>query len=136
EPRAELTAYVFVNPLRAFVTVNDPSGFAETLIHDAAPLCAGGGGAPGPAGGAGLGAIGITSGWSSRPLAMNIPGTVYSWPLSCEKCSCQRSSRPGDEWMIFIASGWPPLRVPLLRIATRGRIACTSTCVLDTGWPW
>ena len=28
-----LTAYVLLNPLRAFVTVNDPSGKAETLIQ-------------------------------------------------------------------------------------------------------
>ena len=58
---------------------------------------------------------------------MNIPGTVYSWPLSSEKCICHRSSRPGDEWTVFIASGWPPLRVPLFMMATRGCSACTST---------
>jgi hypothetical protein len=28
-----LTAYVLLNPLRAFVTVNDPFGNAETLIQ-------------------------------------------------------------------------------------------------------
>ena len=37
------------------------------------------------AGIAAIGAIGMAAeGWSSR-LAMNMPGTVYSWPLSCEK---------------------------------------------------
>jgi hypothetical protein len=28
-----LASYVLLNPLRAFVTVNDPSGKAETLIQ-------------------------------------------------------------------------------------------------------
>ena len=58
---------------------------------------------------------------SSVELAMNMPGTVYSCPLSCEKCSCQKSSRPGDECRIRIASGCPPLRVPLLMIADARR---------------
>ena len=38
--------------------------------------------------------MGLDSG-ASIVLAMNIPGTVYSWPLSVEKCNCQRSSSPG-----------------------------------------
>ncbi len=66
---------------------------------------------------------------------MKSPGTVYSCPLSIEKCSCQRSSSPGDEWMILIASGCPPLRVPLFMIATRGRIACTRTSEFEIGCP-
>ena len=36
----------------------------------------------------------------------------------------------------FIASGWPPLRVPLFMMATRGRMACTSTCEFELGCPW
>src|SRR5207244_11367343 len=54
-------AYDLLNPFRAFVTVNDPSLFADTLIQYARPLCAGGGGAPRPAG-ASTGAIGIVVG--------------------------------------------------------------------------
>ena len=82
-----------------------------------------------------IAAIGIDGGWSSTMLAMNMPGTVYSWPLSSEKCICQRSSRPGDECSTFIASGWPPLRVPLFMIATRGRSACTSTSEFELACP-
>ena len=42
-----------------------------------------------------IGAIGTAAGWSSSPLAMNIPGTAYSCPPRREKCSCQRSSSRG-----------------------------------------
>src|SRR2546426_8596858 len=45
--------YVLLNWFRAFVTVNDPSVRADTLIQYAVPLCAGGGGAPGPGSGGG-----------------------------------------------------------------------------------
>ena len=69
------------------------------------------------------GATGIAGCGSSMVLAMNIPGTVYSCPLSCEKCICQRSSSPGDACTVFITSGSPPLRVPLFMMATRGRMA-------------
>jgi hypothetical protein len=31
--RYHFTAYIFVNPFLAFVTVNEPSGFAEILIQ-------------------------------------------------------------------------------------------------------
>ena len=65
---------------------------------------------------------------------MNMPGTVYSCPLNCEKCICQRSSRPGEENSTFIASGWPPLRVPLFITATRGCSACTSTGAFEIGF--
>src|SRR2546425_8871283 len=85
------SAYVLLKPFRAFVTVYEPSCRAETLIQYAVPLCVGGGAAPGPGCGAGAGAMGIVGGCSSTVLAMNIPGTVYSWPLSSEKGSCQRS---------------------------------------------
>src|SRR5262245_25072392 len=103
------------------MTVNDPSVFADTLIQYAWPLCTGAGGAPGPGVGAAIGAIGIVAEGSSSRFAMNIPGTVYSWPLSCEKCICHKSSSPGDENTTFITSGGPPFRVPLFMIATRGR---------------
>ena len=89
--------YCFSNPFRALVTVNDPSARADTLIQYAGPLCTGGGGAPEPGCGAGIGAIGIAVSGSSNVLAMNKPGTVNSCPLSTEKCSCQRSSSPGAE---------------------------------------
>src|SRR5436190_22853358 len=89
--------YVLLKPFRSFVTVNVPSGCAETLNQCAAPLCTGAGAAPGPGAGACIGATGNEVCGSSTELAMNIPGTVYSWPLSCEKCICQRSSRPGAE---------------------------------------
>jgi hypothetical protein len=87
---------------REFVTLKKPSRLADTLIQQAAPLCAGGGAAPGPGAGAGVGAIGMAGACSSTVLAMNAPGTVYSWPLSSEKWSCHRSSSPGDE-----NSTWP-----------------------------
>src|SRR2546426_1019225 len=74
-----------VNWFRLFVTVNVPSACADTLIQYAGPLCAGGGGALGPGWGAGIGATGIAAGWSSTVLAMNMPGGVYSCPLSREK---------------------------------------------------
>ena len=63
---------------------------------------------------------GMACSGSSVRFAMNTPGTVYSCPLSSEKCTCQRSSRPGAEYSTRIASGCPPLRVPLFMIATRG----------------
>src|SRR5437773_11341302 len=56
---AGFAPYVLLKLLRAFVTVNDPSGCADTLNQYAAPLCAGGGGAPGPGAGGGAAAIGI-----------------------------------------------------------------------------
>jgi hypothetical protein len=43
------------------------------------------------------------------------------------------SSRPGDVNKTFIASGCPPLRVPLFMTATRGASACTRTGAFDTG---
>ena len=67
-----------------------------------------------------MGSMGIAVCWSSTVFAINIPGTVYSCPLSCEKCSCQMSSSPGEEKRTFIESGCPPLRVQLLMIAARG----------------
>ena len=36
---------------------------------------------------------------------------------------------------IFIASGWPPLRVPLFMIATRGCSAWTRASEFEIGWP-
>ena len=33
---------------------------------------------------------------SSNEFAMNIPGTVYSWPLRSEKCICQMSRSAGE----------------------------------------
>jgi hypothetical protein len=65
----------------------------------------GGGGVPGPGVGGANGAIGMVSGWSSTVLAMNIPGEVYSCPLSSEKCSWHKSSRPGDD--ACHCSRWP-----------------------------
>ncbi len=65
--------------------LNVPSCCADTLIQKAGPLWAGGGGAFGPGGGAEIGATGIAESGSSVRLAINMPGTVYSWPLSCEK---------------------------------------------------
>ena len=38
----------------------------------------------GPGAGAAIGAIGKVDGASSIPFAINMPGTVYSWPLSRE----------------------------------------------------
>ena len=61
-----------------------------------------------PGAGAAIGATGIAADGSSSRLAMNMPGTVYSCPLSWEKWICQRSSRPGEVWMIFIGSGIRP----------------------------
>ena len=87
-------------------------------------------------GGAGIGAMGMAGCGSSTVLAMNIPGCVYSWPLSSEKCSCQRSSRPGEEWTVCMVSGSPPLRVPSFMMATRGCSACTSTGELELACPW
>jgi len=84
---------------------------------------------------AAIGAVGIAGNASSIPLAMNKPGTVYSCPLSCEKWICHRSSRPGDEKIVFITSGCPPLRVPSFMIATRGRSAWTSTSEFDVSCP-
>src|SRR5688572_21279066 len=78
--------YVLLNPFRAFVIVYDPSCSATSLIQCAAPLCAGAGVAPAPGCGAGVGATGISEGAASAMFAMNIPGTVYSWPLRSEKC--------------------------------------------------
>src|ERR1700722_16189513 len=75
-------AYVLLKPLRVLVTVNVPSGCAETLIQYAVLLCCGGGGTLGPGGGAVIGAIGIAVSGSSSTLAINLPGTVYSCPLS------------------------------------------------------
>ena len=37
--------------------------------------------------------------------------------------------------MIFIASGCPPLRVPLFMMAARARIAWTSTSAFELGCP-
>jgi hypothetical protein len=65
-----------LKPLRAFVTVKDPSSRAATLIQNAGPLCAGGGVAPAPGAGAAPGSIGSDAGCSSTPLAMKAPGTV------------------------------------------------------------
>src|SRR5687768_17735231 len=134
-PYRDAAAYVFVKPLRALVTVNDPSSRALTLIQYAVPLCAGGGGAPAPAGGGVIAAIGISAGCSSTVLATNIPGDVYSWPLSSEKWICHRSSRPGAEYRTRIASGCPPLRVPLFISATRARSGWTRTGAFETGCP-
>src|SRR5262245_15445909 len=89
--------YVLLKLFLALVTENVPSCWADTLIQNAAPLCAGAGGAPGPGGGAWIGATAIAFWGSSIVFAMNIPGTVYSCPLSWEKWICQRSSRPGAE---------------------------------------
>ena len=74
----------------------------------------------GPGGGAGIAATGMAAGGSSITFEMKTPGDGVSCPLRSEKCTCQRSSRPGVEWMILIASGCPPFRVPLFMIATRG----------------
>src|SRR6476660_6797617 len=111
--------------------MNDPSDCADTLIQYAVPLWSGAGGAPGPGGGAAIGSTGMAANGSSVRFAMNMPGTVYSCPLSCEKCICQTFSRPGDACNVFITSGCPPLRVPLFMIATRGRRACTRTSEFD-----
>src|SRR5690242_6450243 len=48
--------YVLLKPLRAFVTTNEPSVWADTLIQKAAPLWTGAGGAAAPASGAWAGA--------------------------------------------------------------------------------
>src|SRR5215467_8892335 len=109
------------------MTVKLPSCCADTLIQNAGPLCAGGGGVLGPGAGAAIGATGIAAGASSVRLAMNIPGTVYSWPPSNEKWICHRLSRHGDDNRTLITTCWPPLRVPLLIMATRGRTACIMT---------
>src|SRR5258708_38516630 len=77
--------YVLLNPFRELVTVKEPSGCADSLIQCAAPLWSGARGALGPGAGAGIGAMGIAGCGSSIVLAMNIPGTVYSCPLSSEK---------------------------------------------------
>ena len=77
--------YDFVKPLRALVTENEPFSCADTLIQYDIPLCTGAGGAPGPGGGAAIGAIGSEVCGSSIVLAMNMPGTVYSCPLRTEK---------------------------------------------------
>src|SRR5215475_7256724 len=128
---AGFAAYVLLNLLRALVTVKVPSCCADTLIQNAGPLCAGGGGVFGPGAGAATGATGIAAGAASVRLAMNMPGTVYSWPPSSEKWICHRFSRPGDDRIIRITSGWAPLRVPLLTMATRGRTACMMTSEVD-----
>src|SRR5258705_343849 len=85
--------------------------------------------------GGATGATGIAAGCSSVRFAMNTPGTVYSWPPSSEKWICHRFSRPGDDKSTFITSGWPPLRVPLLMMATRGRTACIITSELEVFTP-
>ena len=85
DARYKRVRYDFVKPFRVLVTVNEPSCWAETLIQWDGPLCTGAGGAPGPGGGAGIGAIGRAVGGSSIVLAINLPGMVYSCPLSCEK---------------------------------------------------
>ena len=77
--------YVLLKPLRALVTVKEPSCCADNLIQYAVPLWTGAGGAPGPGRGAGVGAMGIPGCGSSIVLAINIPGTVYSCPLRREK---------------------------------------------------
>src|SRR6185503_3164143 len=96
----------------------------------------GAGGTLGPGAGAAIGAIGIAEDGSSSRLAMNMPGRVYSCPLSWEKWICHRSSRPGEELSVIIVVGSPPLRVPLLMIATRGRSACTITGEFEVSTPW
>ena len=73
--------------------------------------------------GCGTGASGSVVAWASTRLAINTPGTVYSCPLSTEKCSCHRSSRPGEVCRVVIDPGVPPLRVPLFSSATRGAMA-------------
>jgi hypothetical protein len=70
--------YVFVNWFLVFVTLKVPSWRAETLIQYAEPSWTGGGGAGAPAAGAGIAATGIEDCGTSRRLAINIPGTVYS----------------------------------------------------------
>src|SRR6185503_239289 len=117
-------------------TVKVPSLCADSLIQYASPLCAGAGGPPRPAGGGGSGATGIAASGSSARLAMNSPGAVYSCPLNSEKCICHTSSRPGEEYNVFITPGGPPLRVPLFMIATRGRSAWTITSEFDVSTPW
>ena len=67
---------------------------------------------------------------------MNMPGAVYTCPPSSEKCTCQRSSRPGDENTVFIVGGCPPLRMPLFMMMTRGRNACTSGGEFEIASPW
>jgi hypothetical protein len=79
--------YVLLNPFRALVTVKEPSSSAESLIQYALPLWIGAGGAPGP--GAGVGAMGTVGCWSSIVFAINIPGTVYSFPLKSENASAR-----------------------------------------------
>ena len=112
-----------------------PSCCAVTLKKYDFPLCTGAGGACCPCGGGVYCPMGIDdSGWSIV-LAMKAPGTVYSWPLSSEKCICQTSSSPGEENIDCIENGSPPLRVPLLTMATRGRTACTSTGEFELDCP-
>jgi len=117
---------VLAKPFRVLVTVKVPSLSAVTLIQWAGPLWAGGG-ALGPGCGAVIAATGIAAEGSSSRLAMNIPGTVYSWPLSWEKCICHKSSRPGEECSTCIESASPPLRVPLFMMPTRGWVAWLPT---------
>jgi len=55
----------------------------------------------------------LVVGWSGR-LAMNIPARCIPARRAARNEICHRSSRPGDENKIFIASGCPPLRVPFV----------------------
>src|SRR5437899_1341607 len=81
----DLALYVLLKPFRAFVTVKEPSICAETLTQYAVPLCAGGGGTPGPGCGAVIGATGMLLCGSSIVLAINIPDTGYSCPRRSEQ---------------------------------------------------
>ena len=56
----------------------------------------------------------------SSMFAMNTPALFNSIPALYDQCSCQISSSPGDDLMVFIVSVPAPLRVPFCMIATRG----------------
>jgi len=82
--RPDLALYVLLKPFRAFVTVKEPSICAETLTNMPS-RCALAVAVRRPGLRRVIGATGMLSCWSSIVLAMNIPGTVYSWPLRSEK---------------------------------------------------
>ena len=103
-----------------------------------APAAAGGGPpwprpGPPPRGGA-VSAAAVVA--ASSTFAMKTPALFCSMPAPYDQCSCQMSSRPGDDRIVVIAERAAPLRVPFCITATRGCTACTSCGDPDGSVPW
>src|SRR4029453_19362534 len=73
---------------------------------------------------------------ASSTFAMNTPALFCSMPAPKDQCSCQMSSRPGDDRMVGIACVPAPLRVPFCITATRGCRPWTSTGAPEESVPW